>query len=295
VAAIASRERARAEAFARAHRIARACSYAELLADPEIDAVYVALPNSLHAEWSIAAARAGKHVLCEKPLALDEPQAQEMFAAADAGGVVLVEGIPYLFQPQMLEVERLVAAGAIGEVRTVFAALGFTLGEASDIRLDPDLGGGALLDAGCYPVSFARQIFGCRPIRIAAVARWEGGVDRTLAATLEYPGGGIAQVTCSLETGYLRRAIITGRAGVIETGYSNHTIREASPSFRIRRGGSWQLELETVSVPREDGLRLEVAAFADMAQGRDPEQLAARRAASLDNAWTLAAILDRAR
>ncbi len=295
VTAVASRERGRAEAFAATHGIERACSYDELLADPAIDAIYVALPNSLHAPLSIAAAGAGKHVLCEKPLAMSEDEAREMFAAADDSDVILVEGFPYMFQPQTLEIERLVAAGAIGEVRTVYAAFGFAIAEPGNIRLDPALGGGALMDAGCYPVSFARQIFGSRPLHVSAVARWEGGVDMTLAATLEHAGGGIAQVSCSFDTGLHRRAIIAGSTGVIETDYANHTFRAESPGFRIRHGSDWQSDFELVAVPREDGFRLEVDAFAELVESRDREALAARRAASLDNAWTLAAILESAR
>jgi predicted dehydrogenase len=295
VAAVASRDRGRAEDFARAHGVARACSYDQLLADPDIDAIYVALPNSLHARWSMAAARAGKHVLCEKPLAMTEAEAREMFAAADEGGVILVEGFPYMFQPQTLEIERLVAVGAIGEVRSVYAAFGFLIADPDNIRLDPALGGGALMDAGCYPVSFARQIFGSRPLHVSAVGRWHGGVDITVAATLEYAGGGIAQVSCSFASGLHRRAIIAGSAGVIETDYSNHTIRAESPGFRIRHGSDRQSDFAIVPVPREDGFRLEVDAFADLVAGRDGQALAARRAASLDNAWTLGAILDCAR
>ncbi|HEX2687915.1 MAG TPA: Gfo/Idh/MocA family oxidoreductase, partial [Kofleriaceae bacterium] len=187
VVAVASRDRARGEAFARAHGIARACSYDELIAARDVDAIYNPLPNSLHAEWTIACARAGKHVLCEKPLATSEAEAQAMFAAADASGVVLVEAFPYMFQPQTLEIEQLIASGAIGDVRTMFAAFGFTIIDAGNIRLDARLGGGALMDAGCYPVSFVRQVFGCRPERVAATARWVGGIDQTLAATLEFP------------------------------------------------------------------------------------------------------------
>jgi predicted dehydrogenase len=171
VVAVASRDRGRAEAFARQHEIPRAYGYADLLADREVDAVYIPLPNALHAEWSIAAARAGKHVLCEKPLAVDEAQARAMFAAADAHRVVLLEAFPYMFQPQTLEIEQQIASGAIGEVRTMFAAFGFTVADPANIRLDARLAGGALMDAGCYPVSFARQVFRARPTRITAIAR----------------------------------------------------------------------------------------------------------------------------
>jgi D-xylose 1-dehydrogenase (NADP+, D-xylono-1,5-lactone-forming) len=302
VVAVASRDRTRGEAFARAHGIARACSYDELLADPAIDAIYNPLPNGLHAAWSIAAARAGKHVLCEKPLAASEAEAQAMFAAADAGGVILLEAFPYMFQPQTLELERRIAAGAIGEVRTMFASFGFTMADPANVRLDPALGGGALWDAGCYPVSFARQVFGARPIRVSAVARWIDGtgapgakIDQTLAATLEFPGGGIAQISCSFATAVHRRAIIAGSTGVIDTEYQNHTDRSAAPSYRIKRGTDWQIEFETVAVPAENGFRAELDAFAEMVAGGDLDAMRARRAASVDNAWTLAAILEAAR
>jgi xylose dehydrogenase (NAD/NADP) len=295
VVAIASRDRARGQAFAQAHGITRVCSYDELIADRAIDAIYNPLPNSLHAAWSIAAARAGKHVLCEKPLATSEAEAQAMFAAAEASGVVLVEAFPYMFQPQTLELEQLIASGAIGTVRTMFAAFGFTIADAGNIRLDAALGGGALMDAGCYPVSFVRQVFGARPVRVAATARWVGGVDQTLAATLEFPGGGIAQISCSFATAVHRRAIIAGSTGVIETDYNNHTDRAPAPSYRIKRSTDWQADFETIPVPSVNGFRVEIDAFAELLERDDRAAVAARRAASLDNAWTLAEILARAR
>jgi predicted dehydrogenase len=295
VVAVASRERARAEAFARHHDIPRAYGYTDLLADREVDAIYNPLPNSLHAEWSIAAARAGKHVLCEKPLAGSEAEAEAMFAAADAHRIVLVEAFPYMFQPQTLEIERQIASGAIGEVRTMFAAFGFTIADPGNIRLDARLGGGAVMDAGCYPVSFARQVFRARPVRVSATARWVGGVDQTLVATLEYPGGGIAQISCSFATAVHRRAIIAGTTGVIETDYHNHTDRVVAPSYRIKRAADWQAEFETVPVASQNGFRAELDAFAEIVERNDRAAVQARRAASVDNAWTLAAILASAR
>ena len=207
VVAIASRDRGRGEAFAHEHGVARVCTYDELIADPAIDAIYNPLPNSLHAAWSIAAARAGKHVLCEKPLAATEAEAQDMFDAAEQNHVVLLEAFPYMFQPQTLAIEQLITSGAIGEVRTMFAAFGFTMADPANVRLDPALGGGSLWDAGCYPVSFVRQVFGARPTKVWATARWIAGtgapaakIDQTLAATLEFAGGGIAQISCSFAT-----------------------------------------------------------------------------------------------
>lgn len=294
VVAVASRQTDKAEAFARTHGIASAMNYEQLIAARNIDAVYIPLPNSMHAQWAIAAARAGKHVLCEKPLALSEAEALEMFAAADAAGVVLLEAFPYLFQPQMLQIEQLVASGAIGEIRCVVASCGFSLRNPEDFRLDAKLGGGALLDAGCYAVSFVRQIVGRRPTRVCAVARWQGDVDQTLAATLEFDSGAIGQVSCSFASGLHRSAMVAGSSGVIETEYQNHTIRSESPGFRLRRGSDWRTPVETIAVPRADGFQLEMDAFADFIRRGGNDSLARRRAASIDNAWTLAAILEAA-
>ncbi len=291
VVAVASRDRARGEAFARDHGIGRVCSYQELIDGSDVDAIYNPLPNALHAQWSIAAATAGKHVLCEKPLALSEPEAASMFAAAESRGVVLLEAFPYMFQPQTLEIERRVRNGEIGELRTMFATFGFTIADAGNIRLDPTLGGGALWDAGCYPVSFVRQIFGARPRRITAAAQWTAGTDRTLVATLEHENGAFAQISCSFGTAVHRRAIIAGSTGVIETDYHNHTDRESEPSYRIKRSVDWQAPYETVPVPRENGFRVQLAAFARILATGERAEVEARKRASLDNAWTLSTIL----
>jgi predicted dehydrogenase len=301
VVAVGCRDRARGDAFAAKHGIARACTYDELIADRGIDAIYNPLPNGLHAPWSIAAARAGKHVLCEKPLALSEPEAHTMYAAADAANVVLLEAFPYMFQPQTLEIERRIAAGEIGEVLTMQGAFGFAMrarDKREECRLDPALGGGAMFDVGCYPMSFARQIFGARPVRVAASARWVDGTDRTLVANLEYPDGGLAQISCSFASAGHRRALIVGTAGTIETDFANHTDREPAPSFKLKRSTDHLAPVEAVAVPREDGFRLEIEAFVDLierAARGDHTAERARRTASLDNAWTTTAILDAAR
>ena len=295
VVAIASRDPARAKAFADTHNIPHALTYEQLLASKEVDAVYIPLPHNLHAQWSIAALNVGKHVLCEKPLALSEAQAIEMFAAADAAGVVLIEGFPFLYQPETLEIERRIKAGEIGRVQTIYASCGFTLTNLDDFRLEPSMGGGALMDSGCYPLSFIRQITGARPTQITATAKWQRGVDQTLAATLGFANGTIAQMSCSFATGLHRTAIIAGTEGVIATDYSNHTARSAAPSFSLRRGSDWRRAPESIAVPREDGFRAEVDAFAELIESRDHDTLAARRAASIDTAWTLEAILAKAR
>ena len=162
IVAVASRNADTAAAFAAAHGIARHYgSYEALLADGEVDAIYLPLPNSLHAEWAIKAAQARKHVLCEKPLALGLDQARSMFDTAQAHGVMLLEAYPYYFQPQTAAMLALLREGAIGAVRSVQASFGFNLSAPQgNIRMQPELGGGALLDAGSYVLSLIRLVMG---------------------------------------------------------------------------------------------------------------------------------------
>ena len=194
VAAVASRDKAKAEAFARETGLARALgSYEALLADPEIDAIYNPLPNTLHAEWSIRALEAGKHVLCEKPLATTVADTRAMFAAARKAGRHLVEAYPYRPQAQTRKLTELIAAGAIGRVQLIRSSFGVYFDDRSNIRLRPDVGGGALLDAGSYAVSLVQLVTRRRPVRVTATAQmFESGVDRTTVATLEYADGLLA-------------------------------------------------------------------------------------------------------
>ncbi|MDP3082171.1 MAG: Gfo/Idh/MocA family oxidoreductase, partial [Rubrivivax sp.] len=225
VDAVASRDGARAADFAARHGIARAHgSYEALLADPGIDAVYNPLPNSLHAQWSERALRAGLHVLCEKPLTVTLAEARGLFRVARDSGRVLLEAYPYRYQPQTLLTERLIRDGAIGELRALQAYFGFALPAGANIRLDPALGGGALLDAGCYAVSLARLAVGRRPLSVLAQARWgDSGVDIGLTGSVHYEGGAVAQVGCAMDAALQRSATLVGTQGVIETDYQNHT------------------------------------------------------------------------
>ena len=237
VSAVASRDETKARGFAREFAIARHFgSYQALLADRDIDAVYIPLPNSLHAEWSIAAARAGKHVLCEKPLAATAAEARAMFDAARQHGVRLVEAYPYRAQPQTHKLREMLEAGVIGDLRLIQAAFGFSLGGGENIRLNPQLAGGALMDVGAYPVSLVRMAAKARPIRTQAAAVWAGGVDRTLAATLEFTSGLIAQINCSFDTCLHRQALIAGTKGLIQTTYLNHTASSAEAVIGLRIG-----------------------------------------------------------
>jgi xylose dehydrogenase (NAD/NADP) len=246
VDAVASRGEAKAAAFAAEMGIPRYhATYEALLADPAIDAVYIPLPNDMHAEWAIKAADAGKHVLCEKPLAVTVDEARAMFAAAKANGVLLAEAYPYMSQQQTLEVRRLLAEGAVGRVQLATASFGFRLVTADgaplvdvpNIRLDPARAGGGLLDAGTYSVSMLRILVGERPVRAnASVRMTQTGVDQTIVATLEFPSGAIGQISSSMATSAHRHAVVMGDAGVIETNYSNHAPAGGGLSLRVKRG-----------------------------------------------------------
>ena len=306
VVAVGSRSPVTALAFAKACGIARSHgSYEALLADPEVDVIYLPLPNSLHAEWAIKAADAGKHVLCEKPLALGLAQVQTMFEAARQNGVMLLEAFPYYFQPQTGATLELVRSGAIGRVRTVQASFGFTLSKpVGNIRLNPALGGGALLDAGCYALSLIRLVMGEAPQKVMADALWaDSGVDISLMATLFYADGQRAQLSCAMDTANHRRATVVGTDGTIETEYLNHTSDQAGgnaygylPSqLRLRRGIANTIPFEDVITGTGSGFRFATEAFARVIRARDFAAIDRAAQASLDNAATLEALSKSAR
>ena len=297
VAAVASREAAKARKFAREFSIPRSFgSYEELLADASVDAVYIPLPNSLHAEWSIRAVRAGKHVLCEKPLASTAAQAREMFAAARSHGVHLVEGYPYRAQPQTLKLRELLHQKTIGEIRMIQASFAFTLGEGANIRLQRELGGGALMDIGSYPVSLALMVAGTRPIRAQALAQWtESGVDRALAATLEFVNGPWAQIACSFSGCLHREALIVGANGLIQTTYLNHTSDAAQASLRLRVGTGREARDSVLETAPANGFLAEADAFAGLVEHGPADWPGATPQESLDIVLTLEALLESAR
>ncbi|MEJ2538458.1 MAG: Gfo/Idh/MocA family oxidoreductase [Gemmatimonadota bacterium] len=178
-------------------------SYDDLVADDDIDAVYIPLPNRYHAEWAIRAAQAGKHVLCEKPLAMNAEECHAMAEAAQEAGVVLMEAFMYRFHPRTTRVMERLSEGAVGELRTLRSAFTFRLRHPFNIRLNPELGGGALMDVGCYCVNVSRTLTGAEPVAAQATARWTGdqpgeGVDDELTGVLHFPGGVTAHFDCAL-------------------------------------------------------------------------------------------------
>ncbi|MES2959438.1 MAG: Gfo/Idh/MocA family oxidoreductase [Pseudomonadota bacterium] len=306
IVAVASRNAGTAATFAAQHGIGRHHgSYEALLDDAEVDAIYLPLPNSLHAEWAIKAAAAGKHVLSEKPLALNLAEATAMFDAARRHGVLLLEAYPYYFQPATGRLVALLQEGAIGEVRSVQSCFGFTMANpANNIRAKPELGGGALLDAGSYALSIIRLAMGCAPQRVRADAtRSDTGVDISTMGTLFYADGRRAQLSCAMDAAQHRRAIIVGSAGTIDTEYLNHTSAQAAghpwgylPNLmRLRRGIANTVPFEAIEAGTGSGFRFAAEMFAQLVASRDFGAMERAAAASLDNAATLEALARSAR
>ena len=305
VEAVASRDGDKARAFAAELGIPRHhASYDALLADPAIEAIYIPLPNDMHCDWAIRCAEAGKHVLCEKPLAMNADEARRMYDAARKHGVHLVEAYPYMSQPQTLRVRELLAQGAVGQIQLITSAFGFALvapdgtplRDANNIRLLPERGGGGLLDAGTYSMSMARIIAGERPARAFATGRTTTtGVDQTVVAILEFPSGAIAQVSSTMSAALHRHAIAVGTQGVIETSYSNHAPAGGGLSVRIKRGVPGTVPFETEAVAGADGFRLEAESFARMVREGAAAWNGCTEAESIDTALALTAIARSAR
>ena len=228
--ALASRNLDTARAWSQEFAVDRAYgSYEEMLADPDVDAVYIPLPNEMHKHWVFAAADAGKHVLCEKPLALDSAEAAEMVAHCESKGVVLMEAFMWRHQPRTAALQKMLREGTIGELRLIRASFSFPI-DPSDWRLDPARGGGALWDVGCYGVSTARLFAGGEPEHIQAIARFgTTGVDLSVAAEMSFPNGVLAQIDCSFEQPFRCAYELVGSKGVI--GVPDAYLPPAEQSF----------------------------------------------------------------
>lgn len=193
-------------------------SYDELLADPEIDAIYNPLPNHLHVPWSIKAAAAGKHVLCEKPIGLNVAEAEKLIAARDQYGVKMGEAFMARTHPQWLKALELARNGSLGELRLVLGGFSYFNRDAANIRNKADLGGGALMDIGCYPITLSRMLFGEEPqSALASIERDpDFGTDRFTSAILEYSGARQCVFSCSTQLNPFQRMILIGTQGKVE-------------------------------------------------------------------------------
>ncbi len=219
VAAIASRDLARAKNVADQLGIEKAYgSYDELLADPDIDAVYIPLPNHLHVPWSMRALAAGKHVLCEKPIGLSVAEAEQLLAAANAHPrLKTMEAFMYRFHPQWQTARQLVRDGRIGQLRTIHSQFSYFNDDPQNIRNQPGMGGGALMDIGCYPISLSRFLYDAEPNRVLGHIERDPAtrIDRLTSAVLEFASG-TATFTCATQLAPYQRVNIFGTAGRIE-------------------------------------------------------------------------------
>lgn len=217
VTAVASRDANRARHFADDLNIPKAYGdYQAMLDDPEIDAVYNPLPNHLHKPWSIKAAQAGKHILCEKPLALNPQECKEMIAAAKANNVLLMESFMYRHHPRIQAAAKMIRAGKLGQIKTIESAFTFRLRDKDDIRYQPEMGGGAVMDVGCYCINLSRLMAGREPQAVQARAAWsESAVDEQLVGLLDFGEGLLAHFDCGFNQSQRQRAIIAGTKGFV--------------------------------------------------------------------------------
>jgi predicted dehydrogenase len=274
VVAIASRDGARAKQVAQELGIPRAHgSYEALLADPDVDAVYIPLPNNLHAQWTIAAARAGKHVLCEKPLALTAAQAEQMVEACRAAGVVLMEAFMYRHHASWVAVRDLVATGRIGRLTAVQSWFSYFNDDAANIRNIAGAGGGALYDIGCYCVNLSRMLFAAEPVRVQAALVRDPilGVDVLTSAILEFEAG-IAGFTCSTRTEPDQRVDIYGTRGRISVGIPFNIPPDRPTHVFLTAGGDPPVAplTETLTFPSRDAYGAEADAFASVVLDGEP-------------------------
>ena len=258
---VASRDRARAEAYAREWEIPRAYgSYEELLEDPEIEAVYISLPNTMHSEWSIRSIEAGKHVLCEKPFSRHPEEVAAAFDVAERAGRFLSEAFMYRHNPQTKRLKQLVADGAIGELRLVRTTFSYGLYDEDNIRLRTDVEGGALMDVGCYCISGAR-LLGGEPESVFGQA-WFGetGTDWVFTGELRFPGNVLAHFDCGTAMTDRDELEVAGSEGSLFVDDPWHC---QTPVIELRRDDG----VERIELEREDSYRLELENVSDAIRG----------------------------
>lgn len=280
--AVASRSQSSAEAYAREWNIPHALgSYEALLADPEIDVVYNPLPNNLHAEWTVKALRAGKHVLCEKPMTLTLAEMDEIIATSRETGKIVTEAFMYRHHPQTLKVKEIVESGALGQLQLIRGAFTFTLTREGNYRSDPAMGGGSIWDVGCYPISYARTLVGAEPLEVFG---WQvegpSGVDESFVGQMRFGNGVLAQFDCGFASPFRSWMEIVGSEATLyipDPFKPNH-----KATVTLTRGD----QAETLHMPGADLYMGEVEDLCDAIEhGRAP------RITLADSRANLAAIL----
>jgi len=261
VIAVASRDVARAEAYARERGIERAYgSYEELLADPDVEVVYISLPNSLHIEWSIRALEAGKHVLCEKPMSRRAEEVERAFDVAERSGRLLMEAFMYRHNPQTARLKELVDGGAIGRLRLLRAAFSFPLADAENVRLDASLDGGGLMDVGCYCISGTRLLGGEPEHVYGEQVLGESGVDELFTGTMRLRGDVLAQFDAGLVLQVRDELEAIGEDGSLFLDDPWHCKR---PVIELRTAGG----VEEIALEPADSYRLQLENMSDAIRG----------------------------
>lgn len=261
VIAVASRDQSRADAYAREWGIERAYgSYEALLDDPDVDAVYISLPNTLHRDWSIRAVEAGKHVLCEKPFSRRAADVEEAFAAAERSGRLLSEAFMYRHNPQTARLSELVAEGAIGELRVVRSAFSYSLFDTENIRLRTDVEGGSLMDVGCYCVSGSRLLAGEPETVFGQAYIGPSGTDWAFVGSMRFPGDVFALFDCATSLPHRDELEAIGTEGSL---FLDDPWHGQKPVIELRRGG----EVERIELDVIDSYRLELENLSDAIHG----------------------------
>jgi len=259
---VASRDRARAEAYARANQIPRSYgTYEELLGDPDIDALYVSLPNSMHVDWSIRALEAGKHVLCEKPLSRHAGDVEKVFSVAESSGRLLMEAFMYRHHPQTSRAKELIAEGAVGRPQLVRAAFSFNLTRPDDIRLSAELEGGSLMDVGCYCVSGTRNLFGEPEVVFGDQLTTPDGVDTVFSGTMRMRGDVLASFDSALSLSDRDEFEVIGDEASIFLDDPWHC---RSPIIELRR----EDKVEQITIEVTDSYQRQLENFGDAIDGR---------------------------
>jgi len=272
IAAIASRDQGRARAAAARFGIERSyASYEDLLADPKVEAVYLPLPNHLHAEWALRALDAGKHVLCEKPLALDAAQAKEMAKRAKERGLLLMEAFMYRFHPQWVRVKEILATGEIGRVRSVNSSFSYNNVDPANIRNRKEAGGGALYDIGCYAASVSRWIVGAEPERALSLVQRDDdfGTDALSSAVLDFGAaaqGARATFTVATKAFPVQRVDVMGDRGAIAVALPFNAYPDVPLSIEV----STSLGTRTIEAGPADQYAALFAAFSRALRSKGP-------------------------
>ena len=277
LAAVASRTLETAQQLAEEFSIGAAHgSYEELLADPDIDAIYNPLPNHLHLEWTMAAIAAGKHVLCEKPLGLNAEEARTMVDAARAAGVILTEAFMYRWHPQWVRTKELIDEGRIGDIVGIHSWFSYYGDDPTNIRHFPEMGGGALMDIGCYPIHATRLLLGDSPDKVFSAMRIhpEFGVDVATSAILDY-GHAQSVFTVSTQAANTQSVSIQGTKGSITVEPAFNIPIDLPGAIMVTGDGPpWDLDLELVETDAADQYAVQVQGFCDAITGVNPQPFA---------------------